>query len=62
MDPIDVYRRLTPASRKLWERAAVRLPGGVTANVKYFPPYPVFMRHAAGSKIVDADGREYIDY
>jgi glutamate-1-semialdehyde 2,1-aminomutase len=38
------------------------MPGGVTANVKYFEPYPIFMKKAKGSKIYDVDGNEYIDY
>ena len=40
----------------------MRIPGGVTSNVRFFPPYPLFMERAAGSKIYDVDGREYIDY
>jgi glutamate-1-semialdehyde 2,1-aminomutase len=58
----SAYRELTRASREAWERACARIPGGVTSNVRFFPPYPIFMAHAAGSKIVDVDGREYIDY
>jgi glutamate-1-semialdehyde 2,1-aminomutase len=58
----DRLRALTPASRAAAARASKRLPGGVTSNVKFFPPYPLFMSHAHGSRIVDVDGREYIDY
>lgn len=56
------FRELTRASREAWERACERIPGGVTSNVRFFPPYPIFMERAAGSKIYDVDGREYIDY
>jgi glutamate-1-semialdehyde 2,1-aminomutase len=56
------YRARTRASREAWERASARIPGGVTSNVRFFPPYPIFMERAAGSKIYDVDGREYIDY
>jgi len=56
------YLELTRASRAAWERALTRIPGGVTSNVRFFPPYPIFMDRAAGSKIYDVDGREYVDY
>jgi glutamate-1-semialdehyde 2,1-aminomutase len=59
---LDAYARLTPRSREAWERACRRLPGGVSSNVRFFPPYPLFMSRASGSKIYDVDGREYIDY
>jgi glutamate-1-semialdehyde 2,1-aminomutase len=38
------------------------ITGGVTANVKYYDPYPLFMKRAKGSKLYDVDGNEYIDY
>lgn len=38
------------------------LPGGVTANIKFFEPHPIVMQKADGSKITDVDGNEYIDY
>jgi glutamate-1-semialdehyde 2,1-aminomutase len=56
------YRAATPGSAALHRRASARLPAGVTSNVKFFPPYPVYAASAHGSRIVDVDGREYIDY
>jgi glutamate-1-semialdehyde 2,1-aminomutase len=61
-DPKTKYVAKTPTSAKLWKQACRLLPGGVTANIKYFEPYPIFMRKARGSKIYDVDGNEYIDY
>jgi glutamate-1-semialdehyde 2,1-aminomutase len=58
----ETYRELTRASREAWERACGRIPGGVSSNVRFFEPYPLFMERAAGSKVYDVDGREYIDY
>jgi glutamate-1-semialdehyde 2,1-aminomutase len=58
----DTYRALTPASGAAARRASKRIPGGVTSNVKFFPPYPLFMSRARGSRIVDLDGREYLDF
>ena len=37
------------------------MPGGISHNVHYFPPYPFFLKEAKGSKIRDVDGNEYID-
>jgi glutamate-1-semialdehyde 2,1-aminomutase len=54
--------RLTAGSRALYERARQFLPGGVTSSVKFFPPYPIYMRRAHGATLVDVDGREYVDY
>src|SRR5262249_38145717 len=59
---VDVYRAATPGSAALHRRAAARLPAGVTSNVKFFPPYPVYLSRAEGSRVFDVDGREYIDY
>ncbi|MFS0822081.1 aspartate aminotransferase family protein [Bacillus sp. 1P02SD] len=38
------------------------IPGGVSANIKYFSPHPIFMEKGNGSRLVDIDGNEYIDY
>ena len=52
----------TPGSAALFEKAAQRLPAGVTSNVKFFAPYPLYMTHAEGARVWDVDGREYLDY
>ncbi|TLZ43118.1 MAG: aminotransferase class III-fold pyridoxal phosphate-dependent enzyme [Methanobacteriota archaeon] len=52
----------TKASRAYSDRARRSLPGGVTANVKYFDPYPIAMKRAKGCRLWDLDGNEYIDY
>jgi len=49
-------------SVQMFERATNVIPGGVTANIKYFPPYPIFMKRGEGSKLIDVDGERYIDY
>ncbi len=38
------------------------LPGGVTANIKHFAPYPIVMKKADGAWIEDVDGNQYVDY
>ncbi len=57
----DVYRQKTPFSRKLFERAKEVMPGGISHNIHYFPPYPFFIKKTQGSKIWDVDGNEYVD-
>ncbi|MFC7392125.1 aspartate aminotransferase family protein [Scopulibacillus cellulosilyticus] len=52
----------TETSAKLYEKACEVIPGGVTANIKYFDPHPLIMEKGKGSKLYDADGNEYIDY
>jgi len=52
----------TKASKAYADRARKSLPGGVTASVKYFDPYPIVMRKAKGARLWDVDGNEYVDY
>jgi len=49
-------------SEKLYNRAKNFLPGGVSSPVRAIKPYPFYTESASGSKIIDADGNEYIDY
>jgi glutamate-1-semialdehyde 2,1-aminomutase len=56
------YRAASPGSAALHARAAARVPAGVSSNVRFFPPYPLYAARADGSRLWDVDGREYIDY
>lgn len=52
-------------SAQLWEQSKTRIPGGVNSPVRAFRAVnriPRFIQRAAGSKIYDVDGNEYIDY
>jgi glutamate-1-semialdehyde 2,1-aminomutase len=54
-----------PRSRKLFEEAKKHIPGGVNSPVRAFRSVggePLFIKKAKGSKIVDVDGKTYIDY
>jgi glutamate-1-semialdehyde 2,1-aminomutase len=54
-----------PRSKKLFEEAKKHIPGGVNSPVRAFRSVggePLFIKKAKGSKIVDADGKTYIDY
>ncbi len=52
-------------SSQLFKNAQNLMPGGVNSPVRAFRSVnldPLFIASGKGSKIVDADGREYIDY
>ncbi len=52
-------------SKKLLLQAQQVIPGGVNSPVRAFRAVggtPIFIREAAGSRVVDTDGKEYIDY
>ncbi len=52
-------------SEDLFERAVKRIPGGVNSPVRAFRAVgrnPLFIDHAAGDRITDVDGNEFIDY
>lgn len=49
-------------SKLLFEKAKKLIPGGVNSPVRAFNPYPFFVKKAKGSRIIDVDDNEYIDY
>ncbi len=50
------------SSESLYKESRDIFPGGVNSPVRFYEPYPRFIKSASGSKIYDADGREYIDH
>jgi len=55
----------TARSRRLYTEAKKVIPGGVNSPVRAFRAVglePLFLSHAKGSKVYDADGGAYIDY
>lgn len=55
----------TSKSSKLFAEAQKHIPGGVNSPVRAFKSVgrdPLYIQSAKGSKMVDADGNEYIDY
>ncbi len=49
-------------SEELFNESKKFLPGGVNSPVRAYKPYPFFAEYAKGSKIVDVDGKSYLDY
>ncbi len=62
MSILDEYTRLHPASAALYEESLQTFPSGVTHDVRFLPPFPIFVDRAKGSRKWDADGNEYVDY
>ncbi|TRZ79651.1 MAG: glutamate-1-semialdehyde-2,1-aminomutase [Nitrosopumilales archaeon] len=50
------------SSKNLFTRAKKIIPSGINSPVRYYDPYPFFVKKAQGSKIWDVDGNNYIDY
>lgn len=52
-------------SRRLFRAAELRIPGGVNSPVRAFRGVggePFFVARAAGARLVDVDGRSYLDF
>jgi len=47
---------------RLFNRASKLMPKGVNSPIRYFEPYPFFVRRAKGCKIYDVDNNSYIDH
>jgi glutamate-1-semialdehyde 2,1-aminomutase len=56
------YAAKRPLSADLFERARAVMPGGSTRSVLDLDPFPFRVARASGSRIVDVDGLEYIDF
>jgi len=59
------HRSRHPKSSRLFARARNVLPGGVDSPVRAFKAVggdPFFVSRARGARLVDADGRTYLDY
>ena len=49
-------------SKNLFERAKAVMPSGVNSPVRYFEPYPFFVRRSDQCYMWDADGRQITDF
>lgn len=50
------------SSEKLWERALRAMPGGVSHDNRFLPPFPSYFDKGKGAHKWDVEGRKYIDY
>lgn len=49
-------------SEKLFLRAKKVIPSGINSPVRYYAPYPFFVKKADGDSIWDVDGNRYLDF
>ena len=56
------FKKRTPQSYALHQRALSSLPMGVSSSFQAVPPYPLTISRGAGSHIWDLDGNEYVDF
>ena len=49
-------------SATLSQRARAALPGGVSHELRYRAPHPLFIKRALGAEKWDVEGRRYIDF
>jgi len=49
-------------SKKLFSNAKKVIPSGVNSPVRYFEPYPFFVKRSHGSSLWDEDGNRFIDF
>src|ERR671914_1221631 len=61
-DDHAVYRRKTSLSKKLYSRSKQVFAGGINHNIRYFSPYPFYVRRAAKNALYDVDGNGFTDY
>ncbi|HET7336746.1 MAG TPA: glutamate-1-semialdehyde 2,1-aminomutase [Candidatus Nitrosotalea sp.] len=50
------------SSKDLFTRAKKIIPSGINSPVRYYDPYPFFVKKAKGSVMWDVDGNNYLDY
>ena len=49
-------------SKKLFSEAKKVIPSGVNSPVRYFEPYPFFVKRSQGSSLWDEDGNRFVDF
>jgi len=59
---LEQYEALHQGSLRLYQRALRAFPDGVTHDIRYFAPFPVYVERAQGAHKWDLDGNEFIDY
>jgi glutamate-1-semialdehyde 2,1-aminomutase len=62
MKLIERYHAEFPNSCRRYERARQVFPAGVTHDLRYLEPFPIYVDRQKGSHKWDVDGHELIDY
>jgi glutamate-1-semialdehyde 2,1-aminomutase len=61
-DYVKFYEDHTKNSHLLYENSLNLFPGGISHNIRYFKPYPFFVKKATGKYLIDVDDNRYTDY
>ena len=59
---LEEYVRKHPGSAGRYEEAKGMFASGVTHDVRYVTPFPLYVTHGEGPLKWDVDGNEYVDY
>jgi glutamate-1-semialdehyde 2,1-aminomutase len=62
MTLLERYHREFPGSCRRYERARHIFPAGVTHDLRYMEPFPVYIDRQKGAHKWDVDGHQLIDY
>lgn len=62
MTLLDRYRAEFPGSARRYEVARTVFPAGVTHDLRYLEPFPIYIDRQKGSRKWDVDGHEFVDY
>ena len=56
------YQKNTIKSNRLYKKSDKIFPGGISHNIRFFAPYPFFVKKANGKILTDVDNNIYVDY
>jgi glutamate-1-semialdehyde 2,1-aminomutase len=59
---INIYKKKTRSSAKLFEKSKKYHVNGVSHNIRFFEPYPFVTKSAIGKYLIDVDSNKYVDY
>ena len=59
---LEIYKKKTKKSSKLFSRAKKVHINGVHHNIRFFEPYPFVTKSADGKFLKDVDSNNYVDY
>lgn len=61
-DYVDFYKNQTKKSHLLYKNSLNLFPGGINHNIRFFKPYPFFVKKATKQHLFDVDENRYTDY
>ncbi len=59
---LEIYKKKTRKSAKLFEKSKKTHINGVSHNIRFFEPYPFVTKSAKGKFLQDVDSNKYVDY